>query len=46
VFAGSVDWTEKMTKTEPNATKNNQTIGCGCFIWELVRLQVAALSKY
>jgi hypothetical protein len=46
VFAGSVDWTEKMTETELNATENNWTVGCSCFVWEFVRLQVAALSKY
>jgi len=32
VFAGPVNWTEKMTETELNKTKGNQTIGCGCFV--------------
>ena len=46
VFAGPVAWTEKKTETEPNATDSNRTIGCGCLVWELVRLPVALLFKY
>ena len=46
VFAGPVAWTEKKTETEPNATESNQTISCGCLIWELVWLPVALIFKY
>jgi hypothetical protein len=45
VFAGSVHWTEKKTETETNPTEGNRTIGCGCFVWESVQLQVTPLQK-
>jgi hypothetical protein len=38
----SLDW--KKTKTQPNPTKGNWTIGC--FVWDSVWLPVACLTKY
>jgi hypothetical protein len=43
VFEGPVDWTEKMTATQPNPTKCNRTLGCSCSIWVSVGLPVASI---
>jgi hypothetical protein len=40
---GSLD--QKKTETQPNPTEGNRTIGCGCFVWESVWLQVTPLQK-
>jgi len=40
VFAGPVDWTEKMTKTKPNATTKDWTTGCSCTNPETFQLPV------
>jgi len=45
VFAGPVDWTEKMTKTEPNATAKDRTTGCGCSDPEIFWLPVARFHE-
>jgi hypothetical protein len=42
VFKSLVDWTKKMTATQPNTTKCNQTIGCSCSDLGLVWLPVAS----
>jgi len=44
VFAGSVHWTKKKTETELNATKKDQTSGCGCINPETFWLLVAGFD--
>jgi len=41
VFIGSVDWTEKKTETELNATEKDQTSSCGCINPKTFRLLVS-----
>ena len=45
VFEGPVGWTKKTTATQPNPTKCNQTISCGCPLLRLFGLPVALLLK-
>jgi len=46
VFKGSVQWTEKMTKTKLNATKSNQTVSCGCPISRSFVIGLVQLNRY
>jgi hypothetical protein len=46
VFKDPVDWTKKITTTQPNPTECNQTISCSCSILESIGLLVASIQKY
>ena len=46
VSASPVAWTEKKTKTGPDATECNRTAGCGCPDFGFFRLPVSQFGKY